>query len=291
MRIREPVVAGRFYPADAETCKSELTELWVQTRATQRSSCAWVGGIVPHAGWVFSGAVTAKVFAALESAKKPKTIVLFGGVHQKIGSDAAMFTDGRWETPLGAVEIDGRLAERILGQTNLVVDDPYGHENEHSIEVQIPFVQLAFPESKIVPIMVPSGPRALEVGEAVGRTIRTYHYEALVIGTTDLTHYGPQYGFTPKGIGAEGTAWAKESNDRRSIDEVSHIHGDKAVDEAARNRNACSGGAVAATIATAKALGARQGTVLEHTSSAEVVAREEGGEALDSVGYVGIVFS
>ena len=291
MRIREPVVAGRFYPADAETCKSELTELWGRARATELSSGSWVGGIVPHAGWVFSGAVTAKVFAALETALAPKTIVLFGGVHQRIGSDAAMFTDGRWETPLGAVEIDGRLAERILGQTNLVVDDPHSHENEHSIEVQIPFVQHAFPESRIVPIMVTAGPRAFEVGEAVGRTIRAYDYEALVIGTTDLTHYGPNYGFTPKGPGAEGNAWAKESNDRRFIELVCDMQGDKTVEEAAHHRNACSGGAVAATIATAKALGARRGTVLDHTSSAEVVARDNGQEASDSVGYVGIVFS
>ncbi len=291
MRIREPVVAGRFYPADAETCKTELNELWDRARAVGVADKACVAGLVPHAGWVFSGAVTARVFAALESSKTPKTIVLFGGVHKRIGSDAAMFTDGRWESPLGAVEVDGRLAERILSQTNLVVDDPYGHEDEHSIEVQIPFVQQAFPGAKIVPIMVPPGPRAFEVGEAVGRTLRAYDYEAVVVGTTDLTHYGPNYGFTPKGVGANGNAWAKESNDRRFIDLVCDMQGDKVVDEAARNRNACSGGAVAATIATAGALGAKRGTVLEHTSSAEVMAREDRSDSSDSVGYVGIVFS
>ena len=290
MRIREPVVAGRFYPGDETACRSEVDCLLTAARAGVQSEEHNVAGLVPHAGWVFSGAVAAKVFAALASNRAAKSVILFGGVHRQIGSDAAIFADGRWETPLGTVDIDRRLVERILGQTNLIVDDPFGHENEHSIEVQVPFVQRVFPDATIVPIMVTPGPHAFEVGEAVGRTLCAYNYDAVVIGTTDLTHYGPNYGFTPQGVGAEGNRWALESNDPRFVDLVCNMQGEKVVGEAARNRNACSSGAVAATIATAAMLGATKGTLLGHTSSAEVMG-DRGEDASDSVGYAGIVFS
>jgi len=290
MRIREPAVAGRFYPGDRTSCVADVDQMLASARERLPEAVEGVAGLVPHAGWVFSGCVAADVFAALESDRSPRSVILFGGVHRGIGSQAALFGDGRWETPLGTVDIDDRLAERILGQTNLIADDPFCHENEHSIEVQVPFVQRVFPNAKIVPIMVMPGPRAFEVGEAVGRTLRAYDYDAVVVGTTDLTHYGPNYGFTPRGVGAKGHAWAKDTNDRRFVDMVCSMQGDRVVEEAARNRNACSAGAVAATMATAGALGATKGTLLAHTSSAEVMG-ERGQDASDSVGYAGIVFS
>jgi hypothetical protein len=288
--IREPIVAGQFYPADGDECRTQLSECLRPGPITIDADARLVGGLVPHAGWSYSGAVAGKVFAALASLRSPKVVILFGGVHRFRGRQAAMFGNGRWETPIGSVTVDERLSERILGHTNLIISDPYAHEQEHSIEVQVPFVKQVFPEAKIVPIMVPPVNTADEVGEAVGRTLRAYEYDALIVGTTDLTHYGPRYGFAPQGIGAEGIQWAKAENDTRFIDLVCSMKMRRLVIEAEERKNACSSGAAAATLAAATALGARRGVLLEHTSSAEVMARRMQAETTDSVGYAGVVF-
>ncbi len=287
MIIREPVVAGQFYPARAGRCRTELVRLLDQNHAEFEPQTRIIGGLVPHAGWSCSGGVVAKVFHVLASATSPDVVVLFGGVHRHFGQKAAMFTAGRWETPLGSVDIDNRLTDRILGHTNLISDDPYAHETEHSIEVQMPFVKHLFPEARIVPIMVPSVARADEVGEAVARTLKAYKYDALIIGTTDLTHYGPNYGFAPEGVGPKANAWAKVENDRRFVDLLCSLKARELVSEAAERKNACSGGAAAATLGAVTELGATEGILLEHTTSSEVLP----GEQYDSVGYAGIVFT
>ena len=298
MIVRDPVVAGQFYPANPGQCRAELIEL-LKVVSSERESDAravaagehLVGGLVPHAGWVCSGAVAGSVFAVLAASRSPSVVILFGSVHRHFGREAAMFSAGRWETPLGPVEIDTRLAERILGHTNLIVDDAYAHEDEHSIEVQMPFVKYLFPEARAVPIMVPPVKAAGEVGQAVARTLTAYKYDALVVGTTDLTHYGPSYGFAPKGVGASGSAWAKTENDRRFIDLVCAMRAKELVPEAEDRKNACGSGAAAATVAAANALGAREGVLLRHTTSSEVLAGRVPGEHTDSVGYAAVVFT
>lgn len=290
MMIREPVVAGQFYPANPKQCRIEIAEYLKPGATTAAADARLLGGLVPHAGWMCSGAVAGKVFGALATSRSPNVVVLFGGVHRYRGRQAAMFCTGRWETPLGGAEIDERLAERILGHTNLIVDDPYAHEQEHSIEVQVPFVKYLFPEVKIVPIMVPPSDTADEVGEAVSRTLKAYAYDAVIVGTTDLTHYGPRYGFVPEGIGPQGNAWAKVENDTRFIELVCSMKTRRIVVEAEDRKNACSGGAAAATLAAVQSLGAQRGVLLEHTTSSEVLAGQFPGEQTDSVGYAGVVF-
>ena len=291
MRIREPIVAGQFYAADAKGCREDLVRLVGQAPSAVDGNEPLLGGLVPHAGWVCSGAVAAGVFKTLAASRTPTTIVLIGSVHRHHGKQAAVFGSGRWETPVGPVEIDERLAERVCGHTSLIVDDPYAHEGEHSIEVQVPFIVNLFPDAKVLPIMVPPSRTAAEVGEAIGRTIKLYNYDALVIGTTDLTHYGPNYGFAPHGVGAAGNAWAKNTNDRRFIDLILELQGADLVPEAAEHRNACGSGAAAATVGAVTALGASRATLLEHTTSAEVLGDAGRRDMADSVGYAGIVFS
>jgi len=235
--------------------------------------------------------VTAHVLKTLAAFRTPQTIVLFGGTHRYTGRKAAMFGRGAWETPLGRIEVDSRLAERIAGHTSLIADDPYAHEDEHSLEVQAPFLRLLFENAKIVPIMVPSTPRAHEVGEAIARTVSAYDYDALIVGTTDLTHYGPRYGFVPEGVGAKANNWAKDVNDKRFVDLVCGLKHDKLVAEATQYRNACSSGAAAATLGAVRALGATEGVLLDQTSSSEVLQGRFKDALDDSVGYAGLVFA
>ena len=285
MIVRQPVLAGTFYAAAEMRCRDELRDCVAQS--PDLLAGVMVGGLVPHAGWRYSGKVAGRVFNALAGSRTPGTVVIFGAVHAVRGRQAALFSSGCWETPIGPVEVDARLAERVLGHTNLILDDAYAHEQEHSIEVQVPFIRHLLPGAKILPIMVPPMPNAAEVGESVARTIQTYRSDAVVIGSTDLTHYGPSFGFTPQGIGPQGLHWAKGVNDRRMIQRILALDAASIVPEAAGHRNACGPGAVAATVAAARMLGADRAVLLEHTNSREVTGDES---AQDAVGYAGIVF-
>jgi MEMO1 family protein len=285
--VREPVVAGTFYPSSESECREALDRCFESRGALTVVDGRVVGAVVPHAGWMCSGRVAAAVFDAMATHRQPETVVIFGAAHRVRGVEAAVFATGRWDTPVGSVNIDERLADRVLGQTNLVTSDPYAHELEHSIEVQLPFLQRVWPEAKLLPIIVPPSANAVRVGQAVARTLSAYDCDAVVMASSDLTHYGRNYGFTPKGCGEDGLAWAKHVNDRRMIDLMLALDAEAIVPEASDHHNACGAGAIAAVVAASKALGADRGVLLEHTTSCEVL-----GQAIDgnAVGYAGVVF-
>ncbi|MFQ6049059.1 MAG: AmmeMemoRadiSam system protein B [Phycisphaerae bacterium] len=289
MMIREPVVAGSFYPASSQQCREQVQACIPTDVDVSELPDRPIGGIVPHAGWMCSGRVAGRVLAALAARRSPRTFVIFGAVHAPGVVRPAIFADGAWQSPLGQVSIDQRLAQRICSQTSLIHEEPYAHQNEHSIEVQVPLIQHLFAQAAIVPIMVPPNDDAHEVGEAVGRTVQAYDADVAFIGSTDLTHYGPQYGFTPRGVGSEALRWAKDVNDRRLIERIVALEADQIVPEARRNHNACGAGAVAATIAACRQCGADRAVVLEHTTSYEVLGGQLGQTMEDSVGYVGIL--
>lgn len=291
MMIREPIVAGLFYPADRQTCSRALDDLLGEARQQPFSGGGRViAGIAPHAGWRYSGHVAARTFAALAE-RAPDVVVMFGGVHRYRGHAAAMFPSGQWETPLGPLAVDGRLAERVLSHTSLIGEEPYAHDQEHSLEVQAPFVHYLFPDCRVLPIMVPPSAESEQVGQAVARTLLTYQYNALILGTTDLTHYGPQYGFVEHGVGESANVWAKEENDPHFIKLMCDVDAGHVVAEARERKNACSGGAVAATLAAAKKLGATRGHLLAHATSSEVCHQRGQGVPDDSVGYAAVVLT
>jgi len=290
MMVRDPIVSGQFYPGRRDQCLRHVQECLPKDLDASSLPAKLLGGIVPHAGWTYSGPTAARVFAALAARRTPATVVLFGADHARTTRAAVMFGKGRWASPVGDVDVDDRLAERITSMTSIVADDPYAHENEHSIEVQIPFLRHFWPEAKIVPIIVAPTPTAVEVGKAVGRTLETYKTDAVVVGSTDLTHYGPNYGFAPRGIGPDALAWAKDVNDRRLIDLILKMDAEGVIPQAASDRSACGAGAIAATIAACRQLGAQQALLLEHTTSYEVARRMHDESATLAVGYAGIVF-
>lgn len=290
MMIREPVQAGRFYAAGAERCRAELERCLPSPEELAALPAVVYGGIVPHAGWMCSGAVAGKTFAAIAQRRKPATVVVFGAVHWPMRTEAAVFGRGAWESPLGTIDIDDRLAERIVGACPFVQDEPSAHEREHSIEVQVPFVQRFFPEAKLLPVMVAPGPRAAEVGRAVARVVKDSGVDAVFVGSTDLTHYGPSYDMVSHGVGEPGLRWAKEWNDRQMLDLVLAMKEEAVVPEAQAHHNACGSGAIAAAVAACKAAGATEARLLTHTTSAEVLGELKMGSSVDAVGYAAIVF-
>lgn len=296
MMIREPTVAGMFYPRESRECATQLQaclNLAAETAglaAPDDERGKILGGVVPHAGWVCSGAVAASVFQQIARRPHPGAIVIFGASHRVHLKVASIFPSGAWETPLGLVEIDDRLAERLQGQTGLIEATPHAHEHEHSIEVQLPFIKHLLPDVRIVPLMVPPSDRAALLGRAVGNTCKSYGVDVVFVASTDLTHYGPNYGFTPHGVGSKGLAWAKNVNDRRIIDAILGMREQDVVSDAAANQSACGAGAVAACIAASKAYGATRATLLQHTTSHEVLSKYRNEAACDSVGYAAIMF-
>jgi hypothetical protein len=291
MLVREPVVAGRFYPGTREPCLREIRGLAPALPPADVPAHP-VAGIVPHAGWMFSGATALAVLEAIRSRRSPKTFVIFGAVHDPRVRRNALFPHGAWETPLGLVEVDERLAGEILAIAGDVVsDDPEAHENEHSIEVQLPLIHHVFPEARVVPIAAPPTAKAVPLGRAVAQAIRNAGADAVCLGSTDLTHYGPMYGFMPHGTGAAGLRWMRNENDRRMLDLMERMDAEGAVAEAEARSNACGSGAVAATLAAARELGAARGVIVEYTTSADVMRQRMGREETDAaVGYAGVVF-
>ena len=292
MMIREPAVAGRFYPADRAGVLRQIAAMRVPEEFPDVPDRP-VGGVVPHAGWLFSGETAYAVLSAIHSRRTPATFVLLGACHRPVIGNA-LFPEGAWRTPLGDVRVDERLAEEILargGVGNLVRANPAAHEGEHSIEVQLPLIQHLFPDARIVPILVPGDGRAVALGRLVGEVVRDRRADAVCFGSSDLTHYGPMYGFTPKGMGEAALRWVRDENDRRMLDLIAGLKAEEIVPEARDHLNACGSGAIAATLAAVRVLGAVKGIVLRYTTSFDVMQEQMGRADYDAaVGYPGVVF-
>jgi AmmeMemoRadiSam system protein B len=291
MQARKPVVAGQFYPGQHDSCLSAIHECFEAVSIKEFLPETIVAGIVPHAGWTFSGELAASVFAAIKQQhEKVHTFVIFGAAHGYFGVLPAVGDKGVWATPIGEIVIDEELADAVLS-TGQAASDPNAHMCEHSIEVQVPFIQVLFPGAKIVPIVVPPIEQAVELGTRVGEIIGQQDDKKIIcIGSTDLTHYGPRYGFVPMGTGKNALEWAKNVNDRKFIDLVLELNPVKLLENGIKDCNACGPGAVAATVAAAKELGRKQGLLLGHTTSNEIIQKRMGSASADAVGYAGIIF-
>jgi AmmeMemoRadiSam system protein B len=247
-----------------------------------------IAGLVPHAGWLYSGAVAAKVIKCLQAAS-PESVVIFGAVHSWGVQDGAVYAAGAWATPGGELAVDEALAATLLEQcAGRLTDDADSHANEHSIEVQVPLIEQLLPGVPIVPIAMPPTAKAAATGSAVGAALLGAGKRVAVLGSTDLTHYGSSYGFTPWGVGAAAHRKMQE-NDRRIIDLALAFDADKVVEEAHRSSNACGAGAIAATVAAARAMGADKAALVEYITSHDMMG--EPPEAFQmAVGYGGLIF-
>jgi hypothetical protein len=291
MQNRKPIVAGQFYPGSGEECAAEIKQCLEESPLNMHLPEKIVAGLVPHAGWAFSGPTAAIVFSAIKQKHSAvDTFVIFGASHSYMGNPPAVYDKGSWLTPLGEILIDEALADAVI-ESNTAISDLDAHDSEHSMEVQVPFIQYLFPGAKILPILTPPASDAIRLGEIVASIISSDDERKIVcLGSTDLTHYGPRYGFTPMGTGKDALKWAMDVNDRQFIDCSLNMQPDKMLESAEENFNACGAGAAAATVAAAKSLGRKKGILLAHTNSNEAMLRKMGSASRESVGYAAIVF-
>ncbi|MBW1818903.1 MAG: AmmeMemoRadiSam system protein B, partial [Deltaproteobacteria bacterium] len=242
-----------------------------------------VGGIVPHAGWYYSGKIACNVIRCLAQGSPPDTCVVFGR-HLHPGSPNFIMKDGSLQTPLGDIPIDGELAAALVEQYPFTVETAGRYEQDNTIELQLPFIKYFFPETMVLPVGLPPKTDSLAVARTAARSARAMGRKCVVLGSTDLTHYGMNYGYTPKGVGEEAVKWVKQENDKRMVDLILSMDGEGVVRESLRNQNACCAGAVGAAIEAARELGAVSAEEVAYFTSYDV--RPD----TSFVGYVGVVF-
>ncbi len=242
-----------------------------------------VGGIVPHAGWYFSGSIACNVINCLASGDPPDVILIFG-MHLHPQSGCFMMAEGAWETPFGELQVHEALANDLAGRFSFMLETPVDFNQDNTIELQLPFVKYFFKDAKVVAMGVPPVEKSLEIGRASIEMAADLGLRVKVLGSTDLTHYGENYGFTSRGRGAAAVEWVRKTNDRAVIDTMVAMNPREVINEAMANQNACCAGAAATAIAAGKALGADQAQTIAYATSYD----KSPGNSF--VGYVGIVF-
>jgi AmmeMemoRadiSam system protein B len=283
MQPRRSTFAGSWYPDGAQACRQQIEAFLAKTFEHPDLPRPPQAGIVPHAGWYFSGAIACHVIQALGNDAAPDAVVLFG-MHMYPDQRPVIMDRGSWETPLGLLPVAGNLADYLTERFRFTIETPRDPNRDNTIELQLPFVRYFFGEIPILPIGVPPSQTAVDIGRAVVEGARALGLTVKIIGSTDLTHYGPNYGFTSHGRGTAAVNWVREENDRRFIEAALALNPTEVIAEALRHQNACCAGAAAAAIQAGLDLGISQGVLMVHTTSYD----KNPDDSL--VGYAGLVF-
>ena len=287
--IRLPVVAGQFYKGDEAGLRQEIERSYLHRlgpgRIPEQKGTARVlkAVVSPHAGYVYSGSVAAHSFSAIFEDGEPEVFVILGPNHHGAGEAIAVWSRGSWKTPLGEVTIDERVADAIITQSSYAKADERAHRQEHSIEVQLPFLQFLFPDAKIVPICMRSEivtqsrvldiwEMSTEVGQAVARALDQMGVDGLVIASSDFTHF-------------ESTRSA-QSKDHEAIEKILALDDEGFVQTVyERYATICGYAPIVASMAFAKERGVKSGKLLKYTTSGEIT-----GDHGHVVAYGSIIF-
>ncbi len=283
MAVRKALFAGSWYPGTAEACRRQIAEFQEARPAPDIKKDRYYGGIVPHAGWYFSGAVACQVFSCLSQAPVPDCIVVYG-MHLHASSEPTVATTGSWETPLGDLDVHTEMASALVEHVPCRQDRLEDFSRDNTIELQLPFIKHFFSKTAILPVGVPPNDSAGRIGRAVASAAREQGIRLLSVGSTDLTHYGPNYGFQPHGSGGDAVEWVRSVNDRKLIDALLAMAPDQVITEGRRHHNACCAGAAAAALITATEMGADQAELVAYATSYDKRPDDS------FVGYVGVVF-
>jgi AmmeMemoRadiSam system protein B len=230
-----------------------------------------VAGVSPHAGYIYSGPVAATLYYQIALDGAPETFILVGPVHG-FGAGVGLMRRGSWRTPFGDVRIDEEFSDVLLSHADVIADDSSIHEEEHSLEVQLPFLQSLYGDAlRIVPVATSLGDleTCTEIGKGIAESTKETGKDVVVIASTDMTHYGINYGFAPVGM----------SPISKVLDWVRNIDGDaiktiEALDEAKflkivkeRRMTMCGYAPVATAIVAAKELGVSKAELVKYATS------------------------
>jgi len=277
--VRPPVVAGSFYDLDPDRLKKQINASFKKSvEKGRKKSVKFNAAVVPHAGYMYSGWVAAKVYSLLD-VKAPLNFIILGPNHYMFGSKYAIMKRGLWKTPLGGVTVHESMADKLLERCKLLENDVIPHQNEHSIEVQLPFLQYLFGNDfKFVPIAIAcdiADDTVLEscrvVGKAIANVVKSSKEKWLILASSDFSHYVPQKlakevdGYIIKAI--------LRLNERAFINRV-----------AEKNAGICGFGGIATAIVATKELGSKSGKLLKYATSADIT-----GDTSAVVGYAAVI--
>jgi AmmeMemoRadiSam system protein B/AmmeMemoRadiSam system protein A len=264
--IRPPVVAGQFYPASPRQLKAMIKGM-IDEKAEKEEV---IGLVSPHAGYEYSGPV---VGALVSRIKFKDTFIIMGPNHTGRGKAFSIMTEGVWQTPLGDIEIDSELAKRILGFSRYLKEDQVAHLDEHSIEVQLPFLQYFKPDVKFVPIVFSFGTGDIyqEIGREIARATKELKREVVIMASSDMTHYESQ----------ESAQW----KDAQAIEAIVELNEEKLLQRVQTlNITMCGYAPAVSLISAAKELGATRAELVKYQTSGDTT-----GDYSSVVGYAGIV--
>jgi len=275
--IRPPAVAGRFYPSDPRELAREVDEYSQPSAAARAKRLPARGCLVPHAGYMYSGHVAGAVYSSLQI---PKRSILLGPRHFPRGESMAILTEGSWQTPLGEARIDSALAAELARACPRLREDAVAHEREHSLEVQLPFLQRLAGDFRFVPVVlaVDRYPLLEELGRAVAQVVAAHAAQAgaedarvLVIASSDMNHY-------------ESDAITREK-DRRAMDRILALD-PRGLYDAVRNVGItmCGYAATVAMLVAVRELGAKEAQLVRYATSGDAT-----GDRDEVVGYAGII--
>ena len=264
--IRNPVVSGQFYPESASQLKAMIEQL-VDEKVVKEEV---IGLVSPHAGYIYSGPAAGAVISKI---KFKDTFVIMGPNHTGMGKPLSIMTQGVWKTPLGEVEIDSEIGKRILAISSHLQEDHVAHWHEHSIEVQLPFLQYFKRDIKIVPIILAYSTGAIykEIGREIAQAIKDLGKEVVIIASSDMTHYEPQE--------------SAQRKDNQAIEAILDLNEDellRRVDEL--NISMCGYAPVVSLVSAAKELGATGAELVRYQTSGDIT-----GDYTAVVGYAGII--
>jgi len=231
----------------------------------------------------FSGAIACRVIEALSLEASPDTLLVFGR-HMHPGESPVLMPSGSWQTPFGPLPVDEALVAELMPNFHFKLESPRHFEPDNTIELQLPFIKYFFPDASIVAVGVPPAESAMAIGRSAVEIGQRQHKRLAVIGSTDLTHHGANYGYSPHGHGPRAVARVREKNDGPMVTAMEEMDASRVLTQARDQHSACCAGAVAAALTAGHCLGAVRGETLAYTTS---YAKSPG----DSfVGYAGILF-
>ncbi|MGA1845116.1 MAG: AmmeMemoRadiSam system protein B [bacterium] len=266
MNVRKPAVSGQFYPGNPNRLSEEIDRLTESNASKQKA----LGVISPHAGYMYSGHIAGLVFSSVEV---PETVVILGPNHTGCGPQASIMNEGTWQMPMGDVTIDQELAKAILDHSDNIQSDISAQMLEHSIEVQIPFLQHFRPQVKIVPIVLAGYNFSLcnEVADALVQGIQGSGKDTLIVASTDLTHYRPQ-----------DEAYL---SDQKVIDRVLQLDAKGLLEMVIQEGiSMCGVIPVTTMILAVKEMGATRASLIKYMTSGDV-----SGDLSHVVGYAGMI--
>ena len=265
--LREPAVAGQFYPSSAAAIKKQLAS-FLEKQVTPEDCIACM---MPHAGYIYSGKVATQTASRVQS---KDSVILLGPNHTGYGAPFSIMKEGRWKTPLGAVSVDSELADAILTDSTLLQHDPTSHAYEHSLEVELPILQYFKQDFQIVPIVFLADDlhKLKVIGKNLARSIEKSGKKdsILIVASSDMTHYETLEEATRK--------------DNEAIQAILTLNEDALIELSNRlNISMCGYAPAVVMIVCAKLLGATKAKLIAYETSAEVSK-----DTSSVVGYAGI---